>query len=102
MDYGLHPEVYGDLDEIYHFISRFSLRAADGILDEFLAAFDLLAAFPHHGYHRTDLTSKPMRFKVVGNYLIAYLPGLNPVWVVAVIDGRMNPRVIAAMLRARE
>jgi plasmid stabilization system protein ParE len=72
------------------------------MLDRFLAAFYLLAAFPHHGHRRPDLTSQPLRFKVVDHYLVAYAPKLDPPWVVAVVDGRRNPRVIAAMLRGRE
>jgi hypothetical protein len=33
---------------------------------------------------------------------IAYAPDKKPLWVVAVFHGRRSPRVIAAMLRARE
>ena len=100
--YTLHPEVYGDLDEIYGYFERFNPSMADRILDEFLDAFHLLSQFPNLGHRRTDLTSRPMRFKIVRNYLIAYLPSLNPVWIAAVFDGRQSPRVIAAMLRGRQ
>jgi plasmid stabilization system protein ParE len=68
----------------------------------FLVAFDLLARFPHQGHFRSDLTSKPLRFKVIRNYLIAYAYEMKPLWIVAVIDGRRNPRVIASILRDRE
>jgi plasmid stabilization system protein ParE len=102
MAYVLHPEVYGDLDEIYEYIDNFNHAAADRLLDEFLAAFDLLSHFPHQGFRRPDITSRPLRFKVVRSYLIAYLPDLEPLWIVAVVDGRRNPRVIAALLRGRE
>src|ERR1035438_2885972 len=98
MGYGLHPEVYDDLDEIHGYIDRFNPSTADRILDELLSAFDLVSQFPQHGHRRPDLTSQPLRFKVVRNYLIAYAPGLKPLWIVAVVDGRRNPRVIAAML----
>jgi hypothetical protein len=43
-----------------------------------------------------------MRFKIVRSYLVAYLPNLNPIWIAAVLDGRQNPRGIAAILRERE
>ncbi len=102
MGYALHPAAYGDLEEIHDTIGRYSPGAADRLLDEFLAAFDLLATFPHSGFHRLDLTSRPLRFKVVRSYLIAYAPELEPKWIVAVIDGRRSPRVIAAVLRGRE
>lgn len=78
MGYALHPEVYDDLDEVHDYIGRYNPGAADRMLDEFLAAFDLLSASPHHGYCRPDLTSRPLRFKVVRDYLIAYLPELEP------------------------
>ncbi len=99
--YILHPAVYGDLVEIHAYIEKFNADAADRIPDEFLAAFDLLAKFPDHGHLRPDLTARPMRFKVMRTYLIAYAYELRPLWIVAVIDGRRNPRVLAAILRAR-
>jgi plasmid stabilization system protein ParE len=102
MVYVLHPEVYGDLDEIYQYIDNFNHAAADRVLDEFLAAFDSLTLMPHQGFRRPDLTSRPLRFKVVRKYLIAYTPDQQPLWIVAVIDGRRSPRVIAALLRGRE
>jgi antitoxin ParD1/3/4/toxin ParE1/3/4 len=102
MGYGLHPEVYDDLEEIHGYIDRFSPETADRVLDELLDALDLLSQFPDHGHRRTDLSSRPIRFKVVRTYLIAYLPELRPIWVVAVVDGRRSPRLIAGMLRGRE
>jgi plasmid stabilization system protein ParE len=100
--YTLHPEVYGDLNDIYAYFDRFNPGLADRILDEFLDAFNLLSQFPNLGHRRIDLTSRVMRFKVVRGYLIAYLPDPKPLWIVAVADGRQNPRVIASILRERE
>jgi antitoxin ParD1/3/4/toxin ParE1/3/4 len=102
MDYTLHPEVYGDLEEIHGYFDGFDPKKADRVLDEFLDTFDFLSQFPNIGHRRTDLTSRPLRFKVVRDYLIAYLPEFKPLWIVAVVDGRRNPRVIAALLRGRE
>jgi len=102
MGYTLHPEVYGDLEEIHSQLDRLNTGAADRILDELLDAFDLLLRFPDLGHRRADLTSLPIRFKVVRTYLIAYWPGRDPLWIVAVVDGRRNPRMIAGMLRGRE
>jgi plasmid stabilization system protein ParE len=102
MGYALHPEVYGDLEEIHYQIDRFSPNAADQVLDEFLDSFNLLQQFPAAGYPRTDLTSLPIRFMVVRMYLIAYWPNREPLWIVTVVDGRRNPRMIAGLLRGRE
>jgi plasmid stabilization system protein ParE len=91
-----------DLDEIHDYINRFNFRAANDVLNEIISAFDSLVIFPYHGHRLPNLTSRPLRFKVVRNYLIAYAPDQIPVWIVAVVDGRRNPRVIAAILRGIE
>jgi len=102
MDYVLHPDVYSDLEEIDTYIGQFSPPAADRLLDELFEAFDMIGRFPHHGHRRPDLVGGALRFKVVGDYLIAYSPKREPVWIAAVVDGRRSPRVIAAILRSRE
>jgi plasmid stabilization system protein ParE len=58
--------------------------------------------FPHQGHKRTDLTSRALRFCRVRDYLIAYAPDEKPLWVIAVIHGSRNPRVLAAILRGRQ
>ncbi len=60
------------------------------------------ASFPDQGYRLPNLTSRPLRFKLVREYVIAYAPEKKPLWVVAVFHGRRSPRVIAAILRGRE
>jgi plasmid stabilization system protein ParE len=57
--------------------------------------------FPYLGHARRDLTSRPLRFQNVGDYLIAYAPDESPLIVISVIHGRRNPRVMAAVLRTR-
>jgi len=61
-----------------------------------------LVPFPGAGHQRPDLTSRPLRFIVVREYLIAYAPEEKPLWVLAVLHGRRSPRVMAAILRGRE
>jgi hypothetical protein len=38
----------------------------------------------------------------VREYLIAYAPDEKPLWVIAVLHGHRNPRLMAAILRERE
>ena len=57
--------------------------------------------FPFVGYSRPDLTSRPLRFQVVHEYVIAYAPDEKPLVVIAILHARRNPRVIAAILRTR-
>jgi len=67
-----------------------------------LSAIRRLVLFPHQGHRRPELTSRPLRFTVVRDYMIAYAPEKKPLWVVAVMHGRRSPRVMAATLRGRE
>jgi plasmid stabilization system protein ParE len=98
----VHPKVLVDLEEIWEFIAADNLDAADRVLEEIREAMQSLASFPRLGHGRTDLTSRPLRFHYVRDYLIAYAPDENPLVVIAVLHGRRNPRVIAALLRGRE
>lgn len=100
--YAFHPEARSDLNEIREFISDDNLDAADRTVDEILDAVAALVPLPHQGHRRSDLTSRPLRFWRVRDYLIAYAPEESPLWVIAVIHGRRSPRVMAAILRARE
>jgi len=58
--------------------------------------------FPHQGHRRPDLTSRPLRFITVRDYLLAYAPHERPLPVIAALHGSRSPRVIAAILRGRE
>jgi len=71
------------------------------VIAEILAAIGALVRFPDMGHQRPDLTSRALRFTVVREYLIAYAPDERPLWVVAVMHGRRNPRIMAAILRGR-
>jgi hypothetical protein len=43
-----------------------------------------------------------LRFIVVHEYVIAYAPDEEPLWVIAVMHGRRGPCVMAAILKGRE
>jgi plasmid stabilization system protein ParE len=100
--YDFHPDARLDLDEIWEFIGADNLEAADRVIAEILSAIRALVPFPRRGHRRTDLTSRPLRFILVREYLIAYAPEEKPLWVIAVMHGRRSPRVMAAILRGRE
>jgi plasmid stabilization system protein ParE len=100
--FDLHPLAAQDVAEIWTYIADDSPQAARRVREEILAAIRALVPFPNVGHKRTDLTSRPLRFIVVREYLIAYAPDEKPLWVVAVMHGRRNPRVMAAILRGRE
>lgn len=100
--YDFHPEARADLDDIWEYLAAGNLDAADRVIAEILAAIRALVPFPSQGYRRPDLTSQPLRFIHLHDYLIAYAPDQNPLWIVAVLHGRRNPRLMAAILKGRE
>lgn len=98
----LHPGALADLNEIWEYIAIDNLNAADRVLGEIEEAIRALVPFPQQGHVRADLTSRPLRFQLLREFLIAYAPEEKPLLVVAVIHGRRNPLVMAAVLRKRE
>ncbi|MEO5924217.1 MAG: type II toxin-antitoxin system RelE/ParE family toxin [Bryobacteraceae bacterium] len=100
--YVLHPEAFADIDEVREYIAEDSPDAADRVVSEIFDAIRGLVVFPHLGYRRPELTSLPLRFKLVREYVIAYAPEKQPLRVVAVFHGRRSPRILAAILRGRE
>jgi plasmid stabilization system protein ParE len=98
----LHPGAAQDITEIWEFIAEDSPFAARRVREEILDTIRRLVSFPHQGHKRTDLTSHPLRFQIVRDYLIAYMPDEKPIVVLAVLHGQRNPRVIAAILGRRK
>ena len=99
--YALHPEAFQDLDDIRDAIAQQRPDAADRIISDIFDILRELVPFPHMGHRRPALSERPLRFIAVREYLIAYAPEEKPLWVVAVLHGRRNPRVMAAILRSR-
>ena len=100
--FALHPAAFADLEEIWEFIAANSLDAADRVLLEIFEAIRSLVPFPLVGHIRADLTARPLRFHPVRDFLIAYAPDEKPLVILAVLHGRRNPRVMAAVLRDRQ
>jgi toxin ParE1/3/4 len=98
----LHPQAAQDIIDIWEFLAEHNPQAASRVREDLLNAIRALVPFPHQGHRRPDLTSRPLRFTVVRDYLIAYAPDERPLLVIAVLYGRRSPRVMAAILRARD
>ena len=97
----LHPEAAQDLTEIWEYIAAEDPLAARTVREDILETIRSLLHFPNRGHRRSDLTSRPLRFIRVRDYLVAYVPDEDPLWVIAVLHGRRDPRVLAAILRSR-
>ena len=100
--FDLHPLAAKDITDIWRFVARDSPQAARRVRQDILEAIRALVPLPHQGHRRPDLTSRPLRFISVHQYLIAYAPDEKPLWIVAVMHGRRSQRVMAAILRGRE
>lgn len=100
--YAFHPDAFADLDEIWEHIAENNVDAADRVLADIHSTLTTLAGSPQIGHRRPDVTTRPLRFHVVCEYLIAYAPEEKPLWVVGILHGRRNPRLMAAMLRERD
>lgn len=95
-DHFYSPEARLDLLEIWEFIARDNVDAANRVEQEIRLAVTRLAQNPELGHHRRDLTSKPVRFWSVYSYLIIYNPVPLPLEVVRILSGY---RDLAAMLK---
>ena len=100
-EFVLHPDALKDLEEIWEYIAADSPDAADRVREEIYDGIKSLVPFPYVGHSRLDLATRPLRFQTVREYVIAYAPDEKPLTVVAVLHGRRNPRVVAAILRTR-
>lgn len=63
--YSLHPAAFIDLDEIREHIAEDNPEAADRVMTEIFDGIRALVPFPDQGYRRPNLTSRPLRFKLV-------------------------------------
>lgn len=100
--FALHPDALADLTEIWEFIAADNPGAADRVLEEIQEAIRALIPFPQAGHTRSDLTSRPLRFHPVRDFLVVYAPDEKPLVVLAILHGRRHPRVLAAILRERK
>lgn len=98
----LHPGAAQDILDIWTYIANDNVGAASRVREEILEAIRKLTPLPHQGHRRPDLTSRPLRFWRARDFLIAYAPDEKPLWIVGVLYGRRDPRVLAAIPRSRE
>jgi plasmid stabilization system protein ParE len=76
-----------DLGEIWDFIARDDVRAADRVIEEIRKAILRLTEFPRMGRLRPDVSDQPLRSWPVFSYLIFYRPDSRPLEVVRIVSG---------------
>jgi antitoxin ParD1/3/4/toxin ParE1/3/4 len=100
--FDLHPGAAQDITELWEYIAENSVLAASRFRMEILGAIASLVPFPHQGHKRPDLSTRPLRFQAVREYLIAYAPDEKPLLLIAVLHGRRDPQAISAILEKRQ
>jgi plasmid stabilization system protein ParE len=97
----LHPGAARDSTDIWEFIAAENPAAAKRVRENLLESIRKLAPFPNQGHLPSDLTDRPLRYLAVREYLAVCALDIQPLVVLAVLDGRRNPRIVAAILNAR-
>ncbi len=97
--YRLTPQASDDLFQIWSYIARDSIEAANAVEEAVYEACSLVANGPMRGHIRKDLTRLPLRFWTVQpyrNYIIVYDPASEPLAITRILHGARN---VAALLR---
>ncbi len=96
--YVLEEYARGDLEEIWDYIAKDNVEAADRWIGRLFDAFDSIATMPNSGHKREDLTTRTVLFWPVDAYVIVYNASISPVEILAITQGS---RDISALLQRR-
>lgn len=97
--YRFSPQADEDLFQIWAFIARDSIDAANRVESAIYEACAFVAASPTRGHTRRDLTALPLRFWTVQpyrKYMVVYDPATRPIQIVRVLHGARDVPVILA------
>lgn len=88
--YQFTPQAVDDLYEIWIYIARDHIEAANRLEDAVYNACAFLAEGPLRGKTREDITKLPLRFWTVQafpNYIIVYDPAADPLQIIRILHG---------------
>lgn len=88
--YQFTPQAIDDLFEIWSYIARDSVEAANRLEDAVYEACAFLGDGPLRGKTREDLTNLPLRFWTVQafqNYIIVFDPKSHPLRIIRILHG---------------
>ncbi|MFN0137930.1 MAG: type II toxin-antitoxin system RelE/ParE family toxin [Phycisphaerae bacterium] len=80
------PLAEDDFLNIWLYVARDSIRAADALLEQFDTALDLLSEFPDSGAPRENL-GRGVRMHVVGSYCLYYRRANDDIELLRVLHG---------------
>jgi antitoxin ParD1/3/4 len=90
IDYRFTPEAEDDLFEIWRYIARDSVAAANRVESAVYDACVFLAQEPWSGSPRKDVTAFPVHFWTIQrypNYVVVYRPETQPLEIIRVLHG---------------
>lgn len=79
-----------DMADIRRYVSQFSPRAADRIIQALFRVYTTLAKYPYIGHSRQDLTSRPLLFWTEEHKMIVYQATKDRLEIVRVLDSYRN------------
>ena len=94
--YTLSPQAEEDLTEIWLFISRDSVEAADRLIDEIVKCCEMIASYPEVGRERSELASHLRSFPIK-RYILFYRPLRETIEIVRVLHGAREIETIFGM-----
>jgi plasmid stabilization system protein ParE len=86
-----------ELFDIWRFVAKDNVAAADKLQAAIVSSCDLLSAAPFAGMTRPELTALPLRFWLVqpyANYFIAYYPETKPIQIVRILHTARDLRAL--------
>ncbi len=83
-----------DLEEIWEYIARDSVDAADRVLREIEQAVNRLGETPGIGHLRPDLSTLGSRFFAVYSYLLVYRAEAQPIIILRVLHGARDVQTL--------
>ena len=96
--YVLSNEALTELDEIWLYIARDDVDAADRWIARLLDSCEMLARNPNVGHPREEIADRSVLLWPVGKYLIAFRPHPDHIEIIALTEGS---RDIPTYLRKR-
>ncbi len=95
--YRFTPRALDDLDDIWDYIAKDSVDAANRVESAIFSACDSLTKHPSLGSRRSEITPLPVRFWVVTrypNFIVVYRPETKPLQIVAVLHGKRDIKTL--------
>lgn len=88
--YEVSPVALADIDATAAFIAQRDVPAAERFVEQIYDAFDRLAANPHLGHRRDDLTSLPVFFWTAAKHYAVVYRKAAPLQVVRVLAWKQD------------